>query len=92
MLCENTISYATGAKNCFVGLSYYDINNDTDGDYDNDGLKNGEEMKVAILSDGKVYVKMTSDPTKEDSDGDGLLDGTARTYKPMIFKAPMSLL
>ncbi|NLD33193.1 MAG: VWA domain-containing protein, partial [Trichococcus flocculiformis] len=37
LLCENTISYATGAKNCFVGLSYDDINNDTDGDYDNDG-------------------------------------------------------
>ena len=37
--CENTISYATGTKNCFVGLSYDDINNDTDGDYDNDGLK-----------------------------------------------------
>lgn len=75
LLCENTISYATGAKNCFAGLSYDEINNDTDGDYDNDGLKNGQEMKVTISSDGMVYVKMTSYPTKADSDGDGLLDG-----------------
>jgi hypothetical protein len=76
MLCDNTIYYGTGANNCFVGLSYDDINNDTDGDYDNDGLKNGEEMVVSITSKGRVYVNMTSYPIKADSDGDGLLDGS----------------
>ncbi len=59
-----------------VKLPYEKINADTDGDYDDDGLKNGEEMTVVINEDtGKVYIKMTSYPLLEDSDNDGLLDG-----------------
>ena len=42
-------------------------------DWDGDGLKNGEEIKV-IQNGTIVYLEMISDPTLADSDGDGVSD------------------
>lgn len=42
-------------------------------DWDGDGLKNGEEIKV-VQKGSTVYLKMISDPTLVDSDGDGVSD------------------
>ncbi len=43
-------------------------------DYDEDGLKNGEELKVEIINDKYVKIKMISNPCLKDSDGDGTDD------------------
>lgn len=42
-------------------------------DWDGDGLKNGEEIKV-VQNGSIVYLEMISDPTLVDSDGDGVSD------------------
>lgn len=42
-------------------------------DWDGDGLKNGDELKI-VQQDGKVYLKMLSSPIEYDTDGDGLND------------------
>ena len=42
-------------------------------DWDGDGLKNGDELKI-VQQDGKVYLKMLSSPIEYDTDSDGLND------------------
>lgn len=54
----------------FMGINY---NNDID--YDNDGLLNGEELKIVTRSN-KVYLQMISNPLMKHSDGDGIDDYT----------------
>ncbi|MBR3004151.1 MAG: InlB B-repeat-containing protein [Lachnospiraceae bacterium] len=44
-----------------------------DPDWDDDGLKNGEEMSV-VKAFGKYYANFHSDPTRSDTDGDGIGD------------------
>ena len=46
---------------------------DPEGDDDNDGIKNKDELYV-YRKDGKEYLGYHSHPLLEDSDGDGLLD------------------
>lgn len=58
-----------------TGWIYTDYNNpDTDGD----GVKDGEELKYR-----KNYFIMISDPTKKDSDNDGILDNL--DPEPMVY-------
>lgn len=79
LICESKLRLGTGTEVFPVDLPYEKINADTDGDYDDDGLKNGDEITVEINeTTGKVYIKMTSYPLLDDSDGDGLLDGSVR--------------
>ncbi|WP_408605718.1 VWA domain-containing protein [Anaerobium acetethylicum] len=66
---SGNLRLGTGVK--LTGLNY--LNADTD----SDTLKDGEELEVS-KSGHLVYVKMKSNPTTGDTDGDGLLDGTAR--------------
>lgn len=70
LICDGTITTAAGL-NPFEGLSYKEIQKNDD--QDQDGLKNGEEVKVVVLDD-KVYLKYISDPVFVDSDGDTLED------------------
>lgn len=74
-LCDGSLNLGTGMSSPFAGLSYRDVQNDADGDYDNDGLLNGEELIVSYdETQDAVYVQMVSDPTAVDSDFDGIDD------------------
>ena len=76
---SGNLRLGTGVK--LIGLNYMDA------DTDSDTLKDGKELEVS--KSGKiVYVKMKSNPTKEDTDGDGLLDGTTKTIKDKKNVAP----
>lgn len=46
----------------------------TNADLDGDGLKNGDEL-IITYHDGKVYIKLISDPTDQNSDSDPFADG-----------------
>ena len=77
LLCDGELKLATGKSNPFytANISYDDIQNDLNGDFDNDGLLNGEELVVKFdESTGRVYVWFMSDPTSTDSDYDGIDD------------------
>lgn len=58
-------------------FKYIDFNYDKNGifsdDYDGDGLKNGEEFSI-LISNGKTFISLLSNPVLMDSDGDGLDD------------------
>ncbi|MBP3255280.1 MAG: hypothetical protein J6M60_02170 [Clostridia bacterium] len=57
--------------NPFEGLTLEQINKNAD--FDNDTLKNGDEIKV-VEKDGFYVLEMYSDPTKKDTDDDGIID------------------
>jgi len=84
LICEGKIKTLSGKK-VFSGVSYEEIQKSKD--FDNDGLKNGEEIK--IVTDERLkeldkyskrkkaiyeYVVIESDPTQKDTDGDGYND------------------
>ncbi len=46
----------------------------TNGDWDGDGLLNGEEIEIATSSKGYTYIKIKSNPLVSDSDGDNIGD------------------
>ena len=78
-LCESG-KYVNGALNPFSGLSYNNVQ--ANDDYDSDGLKNGEELQVESRDgDDYIHLAMSSDPTKKDSDNDGLYDNEPRVSK-----------
>ena len=73
LLCTGDLKLGTGKNTPFYGLSFDEIQ--ANFDYDNDGLLNGEELHVLHLVTGEVvYVSMSTDPTSEDSDFDGIND------------------
>ena len=49
-------------------------------DYDGDTLLNGDEIEV-VEEDGKVYLRVYSDPFNKDTDGDGVNDN--RDFSPL---------
>lgn len=58
----------------FRGYDFnYDENGNPSDDYDNDGVKNGDEL-VVKQKGNSVYLYMVSDPTMEHSDCDGYSD------------------
>lgn len=67
---ENKIALGeitTDLGKCFPNLNVFDK------DSDNDGLLDGEEIKVTSF-EGIAYIYMYSDPTIADTDGDGVVD------------------
>ena len=60
LMCCGDITTHSGNK-LFDGIDYNEFQNDTDGDWDNDGLKNGEEI-VLYEENGIQYIKLLSDP------------------------------
>lgn len=56
-----------------TGVSLKGIDLSKKADYDGDGLLNGEEITIYEYKD-RVYIKVLSDPTKVDTDYDGLRD------------------
>lgn len=60
-------------------------------DTEGDGLKDGEEITVSIVRKGNRAVirgKYNSDPTRSDTDDDGLYDGTAQYVRGYVKVAP----
>lgn len=73
LFCEGKLKTNTGI-NPFAGYTYEEIQNDTDGDLDDDGLINGEEVHLDKTTTNSRYVSMTSDPRDADYDRDGFND------------------
>lgn len=73
--CDGILTTLYG-ENPFAGKSYELVQKDTDGDLDNDGLLNGEEVHIpSKYADSHLLIFMHSDPTNEDTDNDGMNDG-----------------
>ena len=73
LIYDGTLRLGSGS-NKFKGIDLnYDYNGNLSDDYDNDGLKNGEELIVEKYGD-KVYLKMISNPLLLHSDSDGISD------------------
>lgn len=66
ILCDGK-PYVNGALNPFYGLDFDAVQSNAD--YDGDGLFNGEEFTIDIVGD-KVYARLFSYPTKQNSDND----------------------
>lgn len=68
------------------GEDYMYIDLGESADYDGDGLKNGEEIKV-VECDGKVYLDVKSNPFRQHSDLDGIPDNeeVIMGSNPMVY-------
>lgn len=71
--CNGTLTTATGV-NPFLGYTYEEIQDDTDGDLDDDGLLNGEEVEISKYTINSKYVKLKTSPIDSDIDKDGFND------------------
>lgn len=94
-LCDGSLKLGTGMNNPFYeyGAEYDDIQMDLDGDYDNDGLLNGQELVVKYVESlNRVYVWLMSDPTSADTDYDGIDDNeeSEKNTNNNKFKADVS--
>ena len=69
-VCKGDFRYLTESKGDF--LFDFELFQESD-DFDGDGLKNGEEIKVKERN-GNIYVRYYSNPSSEDTDGDGFSD------------------
>jgi len=73
LIYEGTLVLSNGSDQ-FKGIDFnYDALGNLCDDYDGDGIKNGDELVVVRLGD-IIYMEMKSDPTKKDTDHDGILD------------------
>lgn len=73
LLCNNELTDWMHSP-VIIGATYEELQEDKDGDYDNDGLLNGEEFVIKVNSLGTVYVDIISDMEEPDSDLDGYDD------------------
>lgn len=71
MICEGKLKTSGNIQNLFGDATYEEIQ--ANDDYDDDGLKNGEEIQVMENEKG-VYIKLNSYPFSKDSDSDGFSD------------------
>ena len=70
MLCEGKLTTGTGVP-LFAGIPYEDVQSNDD--YDGDGLKNGEEVKVKQYGKS-AYITINSSPITAYSDTDAYTD------------------
>ena len=71
LLCDGEILTADGNK-VFGSYSYLDVQKTND--LDGDNLLNGDEFVIKTDDNGKEYAELLSDPTKLDTDEDGIND------------------
>ncbi len=77
----------SNGSNEYSGYNFnFDGNGELSDDYDGDGLKNGEEIRV-VKSGNIVYLELISDPTLIDSDFDGVDDyhETINGSNPLLY-------
>lgn len=73
LILSGELVLSNGSKT-FSGIDFnFDRNGNPSDDYDVDGLKNGDELKIVQKGD-KIYVRMLTSPIEYDTDGDGLSD------------------
>ena len=73
LMCEGRLRTGTGTW-LFEGKTFEEVQ--ANDDFDNDGIKNGEEIPVAFdVASQRTYLAMVSSPTEADSDRDGIPDG-----------------
>lgn len=84
--CNGTLTSANG-KNPFEGYTYKQIQDDKDGDLDNDGIKNGDELVINKYTTKSSEIKIISSPTSKDYDNDGIADLEERDKGTDPFKA-----
>ncbi len=70
-MCEGKLVSGAGTE-LFQEVPYALVQ--ANDDYEQDGLKNGEEVEVIKSGLGKVYVRVKSSPVNDDTDGDGIID------------------
>lgn len=70
LMCEGKLKTGTGIE-LFEGESFEEVQSNDD--FDNDGLKNGEES-IVVVNNNKVYLKILSSPALNDTDMDGYED------------------
>lgn len=70
-LCEGTLLTGNGEK-VFGEASFEEVQ--ANEDFDQDGLKNGQEISILTGEDGVEYAYLTSSPVNADSDADGITD------------------
>lgn len=71
LLCDGEILTADGNK-VFGSYSYLDVQKTND--LDGDNLLNGDEFVIKTDDNGNEYAELLSDPTKLDTDEDGIND------------------
>lgn len=75
LLCDGTLRLGTGKYSPFYGASYEDVQANMDGDFDDDGVLDGAEIKITFSEElNRVYAFMFSNPLLLDSDYDGIND------------------
>lgn len=74
LLNDGDLLLSNGSAELIGVTDDYGLDSD---DWDGDGLKNGEEIKITV-SGSRVYAKMISNPLLKDSDLDGLDDFTEK--------------
>lgn len=71
LMCEGKLTTKSGAR-VFGDKTYEEIQAVME-DFDNDGIKNGDEIDIKTKND-KVTVTLLSSPVLADSEGDGIMD------------------
>lgn len=79
LLCEGKL-ITWDHQPVIVTASYDDIQNDSDGDYDNDGLRNGWELLFTTKEDQVISIIVNSDMEKVDTDGDSYNDKEEKNH------------
>lgn len=74
LICDGRLVTGTGIP-MFDGYSFEQIQADMNGDIDQDGLKNGEEIVIKYdEKTKKTYLYVVSSPVMKDTDQDGIRD------------------
>jgi hypothetical protein len=84
--CNGTL-VASNGKNPFDGYTYNQIQDDKDGDLDNDGIINGDELVINKYTTKSNGIKIISSPTSRDYDNDGITDPEEKDNGTDPFKA-----
>ena len=71
LMCEGKLTTKTGSR--VFGDKTYDEIQGVKGDFDGDGIKNGDEIEIKTKGD-KVTVTLLSSPVLADTEGDGIPD------------------
>lgn len=89
MICEGKLKTSGNIQNLFGDATYEEIQ--ANDDYDDDGLKNGEEIQVMENEKG-VYIKLNSYPFSKDSDSDDFSDPDEKdiSMSPIRYNASAS--
>jgi uncharacterized protein YegL len=73
LLCDDLL-FSWDHQPIIIDAEYEDIQNDLDGDFDNDGLRNGSELLFTVKENQIISIIVNSDMEKTDTDYDSYTD------------------